>query len=71
MMNPSQAIQELTSAGFSEARIAELVVSRTGRCSQATIHRIKNGRQRCSWELGNAILEIYAEYQQAEAEEAA
>lgn len=60
-VTPQDAIRQMLEAGLSEARISALVEERGHGCSQATIHRIKKGGQRCAWDLGEVILAVRAE----------
>ncbi|MTI73329.1 MAG: helix-turn-helix domain-containing protein [Stenotrophomonas sp.] len=54
-MNPQDAALILTEAGWSEQRIAAEVGA-----SQPTINRIKSGRQRASYAVGAALVELAA-----------
>lgn len=54
-MNPQTAVLILTEAGWSEQRIAAEVGT-----SQPTINRIKAGRQRASYAVGVALVELAA-----------
>ena len=50
-MNPQDAVKVLIAAGWTEQRIA----SEAG-TSQPTINRIKNGRHRASFDVGQALV---------------
>lgn len=54
-MSPQDAVNKLAAAGWTEQRIA----SEAG-TTQPTINRIKNGRQRASFDIGQALLALAA-----------
>lgn len=67
MSDPRVAIEDLTKAGYSEARIAlELTeelrksddLKEDQRIGQATINRIKNGRQSARFDVGQGLIRL-------------
>jgi hypothetical protein len=67
MSDPRVAIQDLTKAGFTEARIAhELTeelrksedLKEDQRISQSTIHRIKNEQQSVRFDVGQGLIRV-------------
>lgn len=57
-MTPREAIHRLVDLGYSEQKISDQVVAGGVACTQASVNRIKLGAQRCSWELGEALLRV-------------
>lgn len=58
MANPQAVIQELTQAGYSEARIAELLKSEDIDIAQSTINRIKSGKQSARFDVGAGLIRL-------------
>lgn len=57
MSTPQAAIQDLTLAGYSEARIAELLREQEQlEIAQSTIHRIRTGKQSVRYETGVVLI---------------
>ncbi len=54
-MSPQDAVNKLAAAGWTEQRIA----SEAG-TTQPTINRIKNGRQRASFDIGQSLVALAA-----------
>lgn len=54
-MSPQDAVNKLAAAGWTEQRIA----SEAG-TTQPTINRIKNGRQRASFDIGHSLVALAA-----------
>lgn len=52
-MSPQDAVNKLAAAGWTEQRIATEAGT-----TQPTINRIKNGRQRASFDIGRALLAL-------------
>lgn len=52
-ITPTEAVQLLAAAGWSEARIA-----RAAETSQPTVHRIKHGQVTVSFDLGIRLLHL-------------
>lgn len=52
-MNPTQAIRELTSSGWTEAQLAAAVG-----VSQPTINRLKHSRRTTSYDIGAALVAL-------------
>lgn len=62
-MKPSEALQALNEAGFSDQRIATALTERGVNATQPTIYRIRNGDiDDPKWKLGQAILALRAEF---------
>lgn len=67
MSDPRLAIEDLTKAGYSEARIAlELTeelrkseeLKKNQRIGQSTINRIKNGQQSARFDVGQGLIRV-------------
>ena len=54
-MSPQDAVNKLAAAGWTEQRIA----SEAG-TTQPTINRIKNGRQRAAFDIGQSLVALAA-----------